>query len=119
MAKIGYHNTVIDLVDGTGQEATITVYDAETSNLSNIYSNLAGSAKDNPFTTDAFGRFNFFADPGVYDIQISGADIETYKLIGVSIVGVSLPPVGKYPVKNFYVDPDSGRLTVIYDDTPA
>jgi hypothetical protein len=118
MSKIGYHNTVIDLLTGIGQEATITVYDTETSNLSSIFSDSTGSAKNNPFTTDQYGRFSFFADLGVYDIQISGLDIETYKLTGVSIMGISSPPLGKYPVKNLYVDPDSGRLMVEYEDTP-
>lgn len=35
------------------------------------------------------------------------------------ITGVeSIPPSGKYPVRNFYVDPSTGRLTVEYDDVP-
>jgi hypothetical protein len=35
------------------------------------------------------------------------------------VTGVeSTPPSGKYPVKNLYVDPSTGRLTVEYDDIP-
>lgn len=29
------------------------------------------------------------------------------------------PTQGKYKVKNLYVDPDTGRLTVEYEDTPV
>jgi len=29
------------------------------------------------------------------------------------------PPTGKYQVTNLYVDPDTGRLVVEYDDTPV
>ncbi len=28
----------------------------------------------------------------------------------------SKPPVGKYKVTNLFVDPETGRLTVVYDD---
>jgi hypothetical protein len=35
------------------------------------------------------------------------------------VTGVeSAPPSGKCPVKNLYVDPSTGRLTVEYDDIP-
>lgn len=119
MIKIGYHNTVIDLATGRGQVATIAVFDTGTGNLSNIYSNLAGSAKDNPFTTDNFGRFDFFADPGNYDIQISGVDIETYKLEGITIAGFSLPPPGMHKITNMFFNPSSQKAEVIYDDNPA
>ena len=36
-----------------------------------------------------------------------------------SVVIVSVPPNGKYKVTNIYVDPDTGRTVVEYDDTPA
>jgi len=29
------------------------------------------------------------------------------------------PPTGKYRVTNLFVDPDTGRFTVEYDDTPV
>ena len=86
--KVGYHNLVIDIATGIGTQATITVYDAGTVNLSTIYSDVAGAAESNPFTTDANGRFSFFADPAEYDIKVSGAGITTYTLEDVSIIGV-------------------------------
>lgn len=30
----------------------------------------------------------------------------------------SLPPTGKFKVVNLYVDPDTGKCVVEYDDTP-
>ena len=103
--KVGYHNLVIDIATGIGTQATITVYDAGTVNLSTIYSDVAGAAESNPFTTDANGRFSFFADPAEYDIKVSGAGITTYTLEDVSIIGVfgqfvtSQPTAGEYRVK--------------------
>ena len=86
--KVGYHNLIIDVATGIGTEATITVYDAGTVNLSTIYSDPAGTPMANPFTTDASGRFFFFADPDEYDIEVSGVGIATYKIEDVSIIGI-------------------------------
>ena len=83
--KIGYHNMIIDTATGEGKQATITVYDAGTANLSTIYSDPAGTPLANPFTTDSVGRFDFFADMAFYDIQVSGVGITTYKLEDVFI----------------------------------
>lgn len=88
MPKIGYtDNMIINTATGVGTQATITVYDAGTANKSTIYSDPVGTAKTNPFQTDANGRFNFYADEGEYDIQVSGAGIATYKIEDVSIIG--------------------------------
>ncbi len=66
--------------------ATITVYDTGTANLSTIYSDLAGTVPlANPFSTDDYGRFQFFADGGEYDIRVSGAGITTYWIRGVTL----------------------------------
>lgn len=32
---------------------------------------------------------------------------------------LSSPPHGYYKVTNLYVDPDTGKLIVVYDDTPT
>lgn len=114
--KIGYHNTIIDVLTGKGQEATITIFDAGIENKSTIYSNSSGSAKSNPFDTDVYGRFSFFADPGEYDIQVSGKDIITYKIEGITISALSLPPENKNRITNFYYDPDLGRIILEYND---
>lgn len=49
--------------------ATVSVYNSGTSTLATIYSDNGVTAKSNPFLTDALdGRFNFYAENGVYDI---------------------------------------------------
>jgi len=95
LSKVGYHSMIINVATGIGTEATITIYDAGTENLSTIYSDADGASRDNSFLTDGMGRFSFFANPGNYDIRVSGADIMTYKIEGVSLVGISKHPTGK------------------------
>ena len=115
MSKISYHNTVIDLQNGAGKKATVVVYKIGTDILATIYSSVDGAEKDNPFETDDYGRFSFFADHGNYDIQISGKDILPYKLEGVTFVGLSSAPGNAYPVKNLYIDSVTGRMVVEYE----
>ena len=121
--KVGYHNLVIDVATGIGTQATITVYDAGTANVSTIYSDVDGTAESNPFTTDANGRFSFFADPAEYDIKVSGAGITTYTLEDVSIIGVfeqfvtSQPSSGEYRLKELRLDAGT-QVIVTYPDTP-
>lgn len=51
---------------------TVTVNDAASSNLADIYSDAdLSTAKANPFTADADGRFAFFAPPDAYKITAS------------------------------------------------
>jgi len=115
MSKISYHNTVIDIQNGTGKKATVVVYEIGTNTLAIIYSSVDGAEKSNPFETDDYGRFSFFADPGNYDIQISGKDILPYKLEGVTFVGLSSAPGDAYDVRNLYIDPITGRMVVEYE----
>ncbi len=120
--KVAYHSVVIDS-DGAGVTATITVYAPGTATLSTIYSSPAGAAQANPLTTDANGRFVFYADPGEYDVQASGTGFTTYKLSNVSIIGIydqfvkSDPPSTNYRVKKIRLDA-SKNMVVVYDDTP-
>jgi len=119
--KVGYHNLVIDVATGIGTQATITVYDAGTVDLSTIYSDVGGTAESNPFTTDANGRFSFFADPAEYDIQVSGVGITTYTLEDVSIIGVfgqfvtSQPSSGEYRLKELRLNAGLNMI-VTYPD---
>lgn len=106
---------MIDLQNGTGKKATVAVYMTGTQILMAIYSGVAGVEKSNPFETDEYGRFSFFADPGIYDIQISGTDILPYKLKGISFIGLSIAPDGAYPIKNMYVNADTGKVVIEYD----
>ncbi len=56
--------------------ATVEVFGAGTLIASTIYADAAGLAlKANPFTTDAYGFFYFYAANGRYDVQFSGGTI--------------------------------------------
>lgn len=120
--KVAYHNTVIDTA-GTGTLATITVYNPGTVVVATIYSTPAGAAQANPFSTDANGRFVFYADPGEYDINVSGAGIVAYTLSNVSIIGVfeqfvkSDPPIGDRAIRKIRYD-TSNNIVVVYDTVP-
>ena len=83
MKRIGYFNAVIS-DGGKPILATVTVYVLGTSTKATIYADPAGtSEKDNPFQTDSYGRFQFFASAGQYDIEISGTGITAFKIENV------------------------------------
>lgn len=120
--KVAYHSVVID-TDGIGTQATITVYSAGGVVPTTIYSSPAGAAQANPFTTDAHGRFVFYANQGEYDIAVSGVGLVPYTLSNVSIIGdssrivVSDPTSGEHRVKKLrrYAD---GRVVITYESVP-
>ena len=74
---------------------TITVYAANTTNLSTIYSDAAGTTTDNPKTLDSAGRVDFYIDGVSYDILVknsAGVTIDTkddYTVAGGSVATVS------------------------------
>src|SRR4030043_1259026 len=89
--KTGYHDAVIS-DQGIPIAATITIYLAGTTDLAAIWTDIDGSViKANPFDTDSYGRFQFFATCGYYDVQVSGAGITTYKIEDVFIGGAFDP----------------------------
>lgn len=122
--KTAYHNLATNVVTGAGIQATVTVYAATTTEVSTIYSDAAGTTESNPFATDAFGRFVFYASPGEYKIQIAGSALNTYTIDNVSIVGtseeviISQPTTGEYRIKGFRMDTDNKGVIVKHSDTP-
>lgn len=88
MAKMGYFNSVLSNV-GAPIVATVTVYLAGTATKATIYSDPGGTIKDNPFSTDVLGRFQFFASVGQYDVEISGSGITTYKIQYINISDIT------------------------------
>ena len=86
MAKIPYHNAIIDPVTGKGTKAIITVLLPDTETNATIFKDEQGTEKQNPFSTDERGRFNFFVELGQYDIQVQGEDIVAYRM-KIKIVG--------------------------------
>jgi hypothetical protein len=49
--------------------ATLTVYDAGTTDLSSIYSDNGVTPESNPFTIETDGEWSFYAADGEYDLQ--------------------------------------------------
>jgi len=83
--KVSYFNAILSSA-GAPILATITVYLPGTDTKPTIYADVDGSVvKDNPLQTDSYGRFQFFASSGYYDIEISGIGITTYKIEDVFI----------------------------------
>ena len=83
MKYIGYFSSVLS-DKGVPILATCTVYLLGTSTKATIYTTPgASSEKDNPFQTDALGRFQFFAACGQYDIEVSGSGITNFKIENV------------------------------------
>lgn len=57
--------------------STVTIYEAGTLTLADIYSNNSGTIKSNPFTSDLTGYFEFYVNNGCYDEKFSGVGITT------------------------------------------
>jgi hypothetical protein len=64
-----YSDVVIDAT-GRPSPAAITVYLTGTTTKATIYSNNTGTVLANPMTTDGFGRFEFYAANGRYDLAV-------------------------------------------------
>ncbi len=58
-------NSLVPLAD-----ATVTVYDAGTTNLASIFSDDGVTSASNPLTTNEDGSFEFFAANGKYDVLV-------------------------------------------------
>ena len=82
------HLTILKDQGGVGAGATVTVYDAGTENISTIYSDDGVTPKSNPFTVDSYGRGNFYAANGSYDINVSGTGITEYRLYGIKLFDI-------------------------------
>lgn len=67
--------------------ATVTVYLEDTTTKAALYqtSSVSGATQSNPLYTNALGRYSFFIEPGIYDIQISGLNLTTYTVESVVI----------------------------------
>lgn len=69
--------------------ASVTVYDVGTTTASTIYSEgTLTTAEDNPLTTGDDGVYEFFCNPGTYDITITKAGYTTTTLSDVEIGSV-------------------------------
>lgn len=57
--------------------ATVTVYLSGTLTIASIFSDNFNNPLANPFSSDQFGHWFFYAANGVYDVQISGGGLAT------------------------------------------
>jgi hypothetical protein len=61
--------------------ASVTVYNAGTTTAATIYSEgTLTTTESNPFTTGDDGVYEFYADPGLYDIQVAKSGYNTTTL---------------------------------------
>lgn len=79
---MSYHRGVArDTLGNSLNEASVTVYDAGTTTESTIYSEeTLTSPLDNPFSTGEDGVYEFYVDPGFYDIQVAKSGFTTVTL---------------------------------------
>jgi hypothetical protein len=77
--------------------STVSVFNAGTAVLASIFSDSGGTPKANPFIAGTDGSWNFWANPGSYDVQFSGA-------------GITAP----YTLPNFFV-PDTAVTAPLPD----
>lgn len=102
-------NTRGDAIGG----AYVTVYISGTTTKATLYVGPSSTmqAAQNPTRTDGYGRFYFYAEPGVYDITISGSGITTYTISEVRIFSDS---GAAYNVLHYGASTESGN-----DDTSS
>jgi hypothetical protein len=81
--------------------ASVAVYLDGTSTLATLYSGASTgtSTISNPTYTDTYGRFFFYASPGVYDLTISGTNVVTYTIEDVVVAGP--PTSGVFDVTTY------------------
>lgn len=70
-----YQDVVQDRNGNVIAGATVTVYDAGTTDLAAIFEVDGVTAMDNPTTTDVNGEFEFFVAAGTYDIKVTKTGI--------------------------------------------
>jgi hypothetical protein len=83
-----YWNTVLNERGEPRSEASVTVQQSGVN--SSLFSDQAGlEAKTNPLTTDSKGFFEFYADPGEYDLFISGTGFDDYSIPDGASLGIT------------------------------
>jgi hypothetical protein len=95
-----YNNTVIDVNGRPVAGATITVCTYQSNPTSppaacspsvQVYRDSALSvAKTNPFNADSHGNFEFWVAPGLYTVQLTGANVTRYNLTADPVCSVTI-----------------------------
>lgn len=69
-----YHSdTVLDPSGVPVSGASVGIYLRNTNTLASLYMDFDGVTRANPMTTDAVGFFEFWADPGQYEVRVTPA----------------------------------------------
>lgn len=114
-----FFSTARDAFGNVVPEATITVADAGTENLRDIFVDNAQSlAKLNPFTADENGFFNFFTDPGNVKIKVEKSGFPTSEIdfVPVAVTTLSGSQVGgRIILSGVQSINDSANLQVLFD----
>lgn len=95
-----FFDNVVDKNGHVLAGASVTVTDAATGALSTIYSNNSLGIKANPITCDSNGYFEFYAANGRYNIDVTGAGLQTRHVTDVlleDITGTGAGLVGFTP----------------------
>lgn len=113
-----FRDTVFNTAGAPVVDATITVFLANTSTKATIFSSRAAAAKSNPFTTAPFGNYDFWAVPGLYDVEITGTGIPTtliqdvaFSSISIRMEGQTVTPIGCV-TGDFYFNSATGQWTL-------
>jgi hypothetical protein len=68
--------------------STVTVYLTGTQTLATLYSDNNGTPRSNPLTASATASYDFYIDPGIYDIKFSGVGIANpFTIVGFTVAG--------------------------------
>lgn len=84
---MSYHRGVArDTLGNSLNDASVSVFDPGTTTESTLYSDVGQiTALDNPFTTGTDGVYEFYVDPGYYDIQVAKSGFTTVTLTDQAI----------------------------------
>jgi hypothetical protein len=96
--------------DGAGRfipGCKVTILDAGTSDLSTLYSDQAGTALGNPFTADESGTWEFYSDPGLFDIHVQrrGSAIFVQESVAIGYVPYAERPGGTWTASSSITSP--------------
>jgi hypothetical protein len=96
---------------------TINVFLPGTTTNVTIYSDEGVTSKANPFSGDAFGRYDFYVANGDYDIRVEGAGVSAYTLGDVSIFDARTHVHGVGGVTAIVLDTPTATIDIVNTTT--
>lgn len=80
-----FHGVFQDTAGDAVSSANVYVYDAGTTDIATIYEDNGVTEEDNPFTTDAYGEYVFWAANGRYDVKLTKTGYDTKYIYDISL----------------------------------